>query len=44
MKAADYKPKRTAANDNKGTGRERAARAVASKGASSGATPRRKAS
>ncbi|MDF0700449.1 Ku protein [Rhizobium sp. MC63] len=44
MKAADNKPKRTAANANKGTGRERAARGEASKAASSGAAPRRKAS
>ncbi|MBY5494640.1 Ku protein [Rhizobium leguminosarum bv. viciae] len=44
MKAADNKPKRTAANANQGTGRQRAARGVASKAASSGAAPRRKAS
>ncbi|MBY3034548.1 Ku protein [Rhizobium leguminosarum] len=44
MKAADDKPKRTAANANQGTGRQRAARGVASKAASSGAAPRRKAS
>ncbi|TAX38961.1 Ku protein [Rhizobium leguminosarum] len=43
MRAADDKPKRTAANANQGTGRQRAARGVASKAASSGA-PRRKAS
>ncbi|ANL33922.1 Ku protein [Rhizobium phaseoli] len=41
---ADNKPKRTAANANKGIGRERAARGAASKAASSGAAPRRKAS
>ncbi|WP_327207968.1 Ku protein [Rhizobium johnstonii] len=44
MKAADDKPKRTAANANQGTGRQRAARGVASKAASSGTAPRRKAS
>ncbi|MBY3043716.1 Ku protein [Rhizobium leguminosarum] len=44
MKAGDDKPKRTAANANQGTGRQRAARGVASKAASSGAAPRRKAS
>ncbi|NEK17746.1 Ku protein [Rhizobium leguminosarum] len=44
MKAADDKPKRTAANANQGIGRQRAARGVASKAASSGAAPRRKAS
>ncbi|MBB3649103.1 DNA end-binding protein Ku [Rhizobium sp. BK619] len=44
MRAADDKPKRTAANANQGTGRQRAARGVASKAASSGAAPRRKAS
>ncbi len=44
MKAAGDKPKRTAANANQGTGRQRAARGVASKAASSGAAPRRKAS
>ncbi|WP_413711662.1 Ku protein [Rhizobium sp. Rhizsp82] len=44
MRAAKNKPKRTAANANKGTGRQSAARAVASKAASSGAAPRRKAS
>ncbi|MBY5422215.1 Ku protein [Rhizobium leguminosarum] len=44
MKAVDDKPKRTAANANQGTGRQRAARGVASKAASSGAAPRRKAS
>jgi DNA end-binding protein Ku len=42
MRAAE-KPKRTAANANKGIGRERAVRGVASKAASSGAAPRRKA-
>ncbi|MGO7565562.1 hypothetical protein ACC754_42095, partial [Rhizobium johnstonii] len=44
MKAGDDKPKRTAANANQGNGRQRAARGVASKAASSGAAPRRKAS
>lgn len=44
MKAGDDKRKRTAANANQGTGRQRAARGVASKAASSGAAPRRKAS
>ncbi|TAY14038.1 Ku protein [Rhizobium leguminosarum] len=44
MNAADDKPKRTAANANQGTGRQRAARGVASKAASPGAAPRRKAS
>ncbi|CAN7320986.1 Ku protein [Rhizobium ruizarguesonis] len=44
MKAAHDKPKRTAANANQGTGRQRAARGVASKAASSRAAPRRKAS
>ncbi|MGO7086371.1 Ku protein [Rhizobium johnstonii] len=44
MRAADDQPKRTAANANQGTGRQRAARGVASKAASSGAAPRRKAS
>ncbi len=44
MKAAADKPKRTAANANTGAGRQRAARGVASKAASSGAAPRRKAS
>ncbi|MGO8038980.1 Ku protein [Rhizobium leguminosarum] len=44
MKAADDKPKRTAANANQGTGRQRAARGVASKAASSKAAPQRKAS
>ncbi|NNU39862.1 Ku protein [Rhizobium sophorae] len=44
MKAADDKTKRTAANANQGTGRQRAAHGVASKAASSGAAPRRKAS
>jgi DNA end-binding protein Ku len=42
--AADNKSKRTAANANQGSGRPRAARGVASKDASSAATPRRKAS
>ncbi|MBB4577644.1 non-homologous end joining protein Ku [Rhizobium lentis] len=42
--AGENRPKRTAANANKGTGRERAARGAASKAASSGAAPRRKAS
>jgi DNA end-binding protein Ku len=41
--AEDSKPKRTAANANKGSGRQRAARGLASKAASSGAAPRRKA-
>ncbi|TAZ35376.1 Ku protein [Rhizobium ruizarguesonis] len=44
MKAGFGKPKRTAANANQGTGRQRAARGVASKAASSGAAPRRRAS
>ncbi|MGO6810150.1 Ku protein [Rhizobium ruizarguesonis] len=44
MKTADAKPKRTAANANQGTGRQRTARGVASKAAPSGAAPRRKAS
>lgn len=38
------KPKRTAANANQGTGRQRAARGVAAKAASSKAAPQRKAS
>ena len=41
--AKDTKPKRTAANANQGSGRQRAARGAASKAASSGAAPRRKA-
>ncbi|PDS59935.1 Ku protein [Rhizobium anhuiense] len=44
IKAGDGKSKRTAANANQGTGRQRAARGVASKAASSGAAPRRRAS
>jgi len=44
MRTAENKSKRTAANANKGSGRERATRGVASKAASSGAAPRRKAS
>jgi DNA end-binding protein Ku len=43
MKAADEKPKRTAANANAGTGRQRAARGAAGKAASSKAAPQRKA-
>lgn len=43
-KAAGDKPKRTAANANKGTGRQRAARGAAAKAASSKAAPQRKAS
>ncbi len=42
--SGEAKPKRTAANANQGTGRQRAARGVAPKAASSGAAPRRKAS
>jgi DNA end-binding protein Ku len=42
MKAADDKPKRTAANANKGEGRQRAARGAASKSAASKASPQRK--
>jgi DNA end-binding protein Ku len=42
--SVESKTKRTAANANQGTGRQRAARGVASKAASSGAAPRRKAS
>ncbi|WP_430252059.1 Ku protein [Neorhizobium sp. DAR64860/K0K1] len=44
LKAADDKPKRTAANANKGAGRQRAARGAAAKAASSKAAPQRKAS
>ncbi|MGO8566383.1 non-homologous end joining protein Ku [Rhizobium ruizarguesonis] len=44
MKAADDKPKRTAANANQGTGRQRAARGAAAKSAASKAAPQRKAS
>lgn len=43
-KAAEGKPKRTAANANAGTGRQRAARGAAAKAASSKAAPQRKAS
>jgi DNA end-binding protein Ku len=43
MKAADEKPKRTVANANAGTGRQRAARGAAGKAASSKAAPQRKA-
>ena len=43
-KAAEDKPKRTAANANAGTGRQRAARGAAAKAASSKAAPQRKAS
>jgi DNA end-binding protein Ku len=43
MKAAEDKPKRTAANANKGAGRERAARGAAAKSASPKAAPQRKA-
>ncbi len=43
MKSADDKPKRTAANANKGAGRERAARGAAAKSASPKAAPQRKA-
>jgi DNA end-binding protein Ku len=42
--SVESKTKRTAANANQGGGRQRAARGVASKAASSGAAPRRKAS
>ncbi len=42
--AADTKPKRTAANANQGSGRQRAARGAATKAASSGTAPRRRAS
>jgi DNA end-binding protein Ku len=41
--ASDEKPKRTAANANKGSGRKAAARSVASKGAAAKAAPQRKA-
>ncbi|TBA09129.1 non-homologous end joining protein Ku [Rhizobium ruizarguesonis] len=44
MKAGDDKPKRTAANANQGTGRQRAARGAAAKSAASKAAPQRKAS
>ncbi|MGO7011469.1 non-homologous end joining protein Ku [Rhizobium johnstonii] len=44
MKAATDKPKRTAANANTGTGRQRAARGAAAKSATSKAAPQRKAS
>ncbi|MGO6755921.1 Ku protein (plasmid) [Rhizobium ruizarguesonis] len=44
MKAADDKPKRTAANANQGTGRQRAARGAAAKSVASKAAPQRKAS
>ncbi|TAZ43709.1 non-homologous end joining protein Ku [Rhizobium ruizarguesonis] len=44
MRAADDKPKRTAANANQGTGRQRAARGAAAKSAASKAAPQRKAS
>ncbi len=43
-KPADDKPKRTAANANKGTGRQRAARGAAAKSAAPKAAPQRKAS
>ncbi len=43
-KAADDKPKRSAANANTGTGRQRAARGAAAEAASSKAAPQRKAS
>ncbi|MGO4352960.1 Ku protein [Rhizobium sp. RAF36] len=42
--STESKPKRTAANANQGTGRQRAARGVAAKAASSKAAPQRKAS
>lgn len=42
MKAADDKPKRTAANANKGKGRQSAARGAAAKSAASKAAPQRK--
>lgn len=42
--STEAKPKRTAANANQGTGRQRAARGVAAKAASSKAAPQRKAS
>ncbi|MEB3047498.1 Ku protein [Rhizobium mulingense] len=44
MRAATDKPKRTAANANTGTGRQRAARGAAAKSAASKAAPQRKAS
>ncbi|TAU80490.1 Ku protein [Rhizobium leguminosarum] len=44
MKTATDKPKRTAANANTGTGRQRAARGAATKSATSKAAPQRKAS
>jgi DNA end-binding protein Ku len=44
LKATGDKPKRTAANANTGTGRQRAARGAAAKAASSKAAPQRKAS
>jgi DNA end-binding protein Ku len=44
MKGAEDKPKRTAANANSGTSRQRAARGTAGKAASSKAVPQRKAS
>ncbi|PDV87733.1 Ku protein [Rhizobium sp. H4] len=44
MKAARDEPKRTAANANTGTGRQRAARGAAAKSAASKAAPQRKAS
>ena len=44
MKAADEKPKRTAANANAGTGRERAARGTAAKHPASKVAPQRRAS
>ncbi|MEX2692080.1 non-homologous end joining protein Ku [Rhizobium mongolense] len=44
MKAAADKPKRTAANANTGTGRQRAARGTASKTSSARSAPHRKAS
>ncbi|MGO7543137.1 Ku protein [Rhizobium ruizarguesonis] len=44
MKPAADKPKRTAANANTGTGRQRAARGAAAKSAASKAAPQRKAS
>ncbi|MBY5651775.1 Ku protein [Rhizobium leguminosarum] len=44
MKAAADKPKRTAANANTGTGRQRAARGAVAKSAASKAAPQRKAS
>lgn len=44
LKTASQKPKRTAANANAGTGRQRAARGAAEKAASSKAVPQRKAS